>query len=121
MSILVADDSRVMRAIVMRTLRQAGYGKYTVKEASDGEQAHREVLAAPFHLVLADWNMPGMSGLELLCALRAAGSTVPFGLVTAAGSSDIREQAQASGAFVIAKPFTADAFRQVLDPVLGAA
>ena len=119
MKILVADDSRVMRQIVIRTLRQAGYDDHDIVEAEDGRDAYDKVQAEKPDLVLSDWNMPNMSGLECLQALRSAGSAVPFGFVTSEGSADMREKAADAGAlFLIAKPFTADTFRDALDPVL---
>ncbi len=71
-------------------------------------------------LVLSDWNMPEMSGIELLQALRSAGSPVPFAFVTSEGSAEMREKAAAAGALcLIAKPFTEEDFRSALDGVLG--
>lgn len=120
MKILVADDSRVMRQIVIRTLRQAGYDGHDVVEAQDGREALEKVAAEAPDLVLSDWNMPEMTGIECLRALRAAGSQVPFGFVTSEGSDDMRATAASAGAlFLIAKPFTPEAFDAVLAPVLG--
>jgi len=63
--------------------------------------------------------MPEMTGMELLQALRAAGVDVPFAFVTSEGSTEMRAQAEAAGAlFLIAKPFTADIFRETIDPYL---
>ena len=119
MRILIVDDSRVMRNIVTRTLRQAGYGDHELSEASDGRQALEAILASQPDLVLSDWNMPEMDGLELLQALRTAGVNVTFGFVTTEGSPQMRERAADAGAaFLIAKPFTADTFREFLEPVL---
>jgi two-component system chemotaxis response regulator CheY len=116
MKVLVVDDSMVMRRIVVRTLRQAGYDCSDVLEAADGRQAYETVLSEGPDLVLSDWNMPEMSGIESLRAIRAAGSDVTFGFVTSEGSERMRKEAMASGAsFLIAKPFTADTFRDVLD------
>jgi two-component system chemotaxis response regulator CheY len=118
MRVLIADDSRVMRQIVVRTLRQAGY-EWDVVEAADGAQALDMIAADEPDLVLSDWNMPHMSGIELLRTLRAAGWSTPFGFVTSEGSPEMRELADAEGAlFLVAKPFTADSFRDVLEPVL---
>lgn len=119
MKILIADDSRVMRQIVIRTLRQAGYDDIDVVEAVDGRDALEKVGEEAPDLVLSDWNMPEMSGIECLRALRAQGSAVPFGFVTSEGSPEMRETAAAAGAlFLIAKPFTADTFSDQLDGVL---
>ena len=120
MKILVVDDSRVMRQIVVRTLRQAGYGHCDVVEATDGRDGMSKVQAEQPDLVLSDWNMPEMSGLDFLSALRASGDERPFGFVTSEGSDPMRETAARAGAmFLIAKPFTPDTFRDYLDPVLG--
>lgn len=119
MKILVADDSRVMRQIVIRTLRQAGYSGHEVIEAENGREGLEMVHAQSPDLVLSDWNMPEMTGIDFLAALRSAGSTVPFGFVTSEGSSDMRARAEAGGAlFLIAKPFTPEAFDEALAPVL---
>lgn len=119
MRVLVADDSRVMRQIVIRTLRQAGYDWWDITEAPDGAAALAMVHADPPDLVLSDWNMPEMTGIELLRALNAEGSPVPLGFVTSEGSPEMREMADAEGAlFLIAKPFTAETFRDAIEPVL---
>jgi two-component system chemotaxis response regulator CheY len=119
MKILVADDSRVMRQIVVRTLRQAGYDDVDIVEAEDGADCLVKVGTESPDLVLSDWNMPNMLGIDCLRALRARGSAVPFGFVTSEGSPEMRAEADAAGAlFLIAKPFTADTFRDALDPVL---
>jgi two-component system chemotaxis response regulator CheY len=117
--ILVTDDSRVMRQIVIRTLRQAGFDDHEIIQAGDGREALQMVGAEKPDLVLSDWNMPEMSGLECLEALRASGSQVPFGFVTSEGSPEMREKAANAGAlFLIAKPFTEETFREALDGVL---
>lgn len=120
MKVLVTDDSRVMRQIVVRTLRQAGYDWWEITEAADGAAALEEVRASgDYALVLSDWNMPEMTGIELLRALRAGGDDIPFGFVTSEGSTEMRDQAEAAGAlFLIAKPFTAETFRDTIDPYL---
>jgi two-component system chemotaxis response regulator CheY len=117
--ILVADDSRVMRQIVIRTLRQAGYDDHEIVEAEDGRDALDKVGSENPDLILSDWNMPNMSGLECLEALRGSGSQVPFGFVTSEGSPEMREKAANAGAlFLIAKPFNEDVFKEHLDGVI---
>lgn len=118
MKVLVADDSRVMRQIVIRTLRQAGY-EWEVTEAADGAESLRLAQEVDPDLVLSDWNMPEMTGIEMLRAMRSAGIDTPLGFVTSEGSDLMREQADAAGAlFLIAKPFTAETFRETIDPFL---
>ena len=115
MRILVADDSRVMRQIVVRALRQAGYGHCEVVEAVDGRDALSKVHEVDPDLVLSDWNMPEMTGLDLLSTLRSSGDGRPFGFVTSEGSEPMRSTAERAGAmFLIAKPFTSEAFREAL-------
>lgn len=119
MHILICDDSRVMRSIVTRTLRQAGFDMFEIKEADNGRAGLEAALADPPGLVLSDWNMPEMTGLEFLQNLRANGSNVPFGFVTSECSDEMRATATANGAmFLITKPFNEDTFREVLGGVL---
>lgn len=119
MKIIVADDSRVMRQIVVRTLRQAGYGGHDIVEAENGRECLEKVAIEQPDLVLSDWNMPEMNGIDCLASLRASGSQVPFGFVTSEGSEDMRTRASAAGAlFLIAKPFTPEAFSDALAGVL---
>ncbi len=120
MKVLVADDSRAMRMIVIRTLRQAGYDNIDITECQDGAEGLAKVNEVGPDLVLSDWNMPNVNGIEFLQRLRAQGNDVTFGFVTSEGSDTMREQAAAAGAlFLIAKPFTADMFSEALQPVLG--
>ena len=120
MTILVVDDSKAMRMIVMRTLRQAGYEGHEILQAEHGQDALDKIAAGPKpDLVLSDWNMPEMNGIDFLRSLRSAGSDVAFGFVTSEGTESMREQASEAGAlFLIAKPFTVDAFKQALAGVL---
>lgn len=121
MKILVTDDSKAMRMIVVRTLRQAGFAGHDVIEAENGREALEVTGRESIDLILSDWNMPEMTGIEFLRALRAAGSTIPFCFVTSEGSEEMREQATAAGAVgLIAKPFTAEAFAAALSTVVSA-
>lgn len=100
------DDSRAMRMMVMRELRRSGYGAHELVEAESGPSALECVAKGGIELVLSDWNMPGMSGFELLTELRRLGSNVPFGLLTSESASSSRVRALSAGAsFVITKPF----------------
>jgi two-component system chemotaxis response regulator CheY len=106
---------------VVRTLRQAGYEGNEIVEAEDGAQALAMATADVPDLILSDWNMPNMSGIEFLRALRARGAAVPFCFVTSEGSDEMRTLAEQAGAVgLIAKPFTAEAFSDVLKSVVSA-
>ena len=119
MKILVVDDSKAMRMIVIRNLRQAGYGEATVIEAENGLQGLTAVKAETPNLVLSDWNMPEMNGLDFLKALRGEGNMTTFGFVTSESTPAMRDQAvDAGAAFLLAKPFSADDFQALLSSVL---
>ncbi|GAA1882805.1 response regulator [Lapillicoccus jejuensis] len=118
-TILVVDDSRVMRQIVTRALRQAGYDHVDIVEAEDGLDGMSKVVQCEPDVVLSDWNMPQMSGLEFLQALRSRGDGRPFGFVTSESSEPMREAAtQAGASFLIGKPFSPEDVQAALDPVL---
>ena len=105
MKVLVVDDSRAMRMIVSRSLRHAGL-EVEVHEASTGREALDAISGLEPDLVLSDWNMPEMTGIDLLRALRAAGNPVRFGFVTSESTPAIRDLATAEGAqFLLSKPF----------------
>lgn len=116
MKILIVDDSKAMRSILVRTLKQAGLGTYTVVEASNGLEAMRAIQDASPSLVLLDWNMPEMTGIEVAEKLKALGTGVKFGFVTTEVTPDMRRRALAAGAgFVIGKPFTQEDFKVALE------
>ncbi|MBI5537706.1 MAG: response regulator [Deltaproteobacteria bacterium] len=115
MKILIVDDSKAMRMIVARTLRQAGYGDATLVEAGNGREALTAIETSQPNLVLCDWNMPEMSGIELLRALRSANNSIPFGFVTSEASQEMKDTAAAAGAqFLITKPFTPKVFEETI-------
>ena len=119
MKVLIVDDSKAMRMIVTRTLRQAGFGDHDFVEAENGREGLDAVKAHSPDLVLSDWNMPEVNGIEFLQALRASGDSTRFGFVTSESTDAMRALAAESGAlFLIAKPFTADTFAEALAGVL---
>jgi two-component system chemotaxis response regulator CheY len=120
MKILIVDDSKAMRMIVRRQLNEIGLADAEYFEATNGAEGMAVVKEQQPDLVLSDWNMPEMNGIDMLAALRSRGDATPFGFVTSEGSSEMVGRAQAAGAmFVITKPFTAEGFREKLEPVLG--
>jgi two-component system chemotaxis response regulator CheY len=120
MKILIVDDSMAMRRIVRRTLRQAGFGGHDCVEAENGKLALESVAAEKPDLVLCDWNMPEMNGIEFLRALRASGDATPFGFITTEGTEDMRATAKEAGAaFLLAKPFTPDDMAREAGAFLG--
>jgi two-component system chemotaxis response regulator CheY len=117
--ILLVDDSKVMRGIVRRTLRQAGFENHDVVEAANGAEAMSEIQKQAPDVVLSDWNMPEMSGIELLKALRAGGNQLKLGFITSEGTQDMRKLAEDNGAsFFVTKPFTVESFQAALSNVI---
>ena len=116
MKILIVDDSRAMRMIVKRTLGMAGFSGFSTIEASDGTEAIEVIKTESPDLVLSDWNMPEMKGIELLAKVREGGNDVTFGFITSEGSAETRKLAIDTGAqFVITKPFTPEAMHATLE------
>lgn len=117
MKVLIVDDSKAMRMIVKRTLGQTDVGKCTVVEAENGADGLAKVGSEKPDLVLCDWNMPEMSGIEFLKKLRETGSKVNFGFITSESGQDIRSLAIDTGAqFIITKPFTAESLNAAVSP-----
>jgi two-component system chemotaxis response regulator CheY len=120
MDILLVDDSKTMRGIVQRAIRQAGFRGLSVGEAENGVQALEKLAVEQPKLILSDWNMPEMSGIDLLVKVRASANTVPFGFITSEASAAIKELAMNSGAnFLITKPFSPEDMQAALSPILG--
>ena len=120
MTILIVDDSKAMRMIVRRTLRQAGF-HHEVEEASSGPEALTAIESRAIDVVLCDWNMPEMNGFDLLKKLHNDGKQVKFGFVTSESAANMHVMAKDAGAlFFITKPFTPEVFRDALEPILGA-
>ncbi len=118
MKVLVVDDMSTMRRIVKNVLKQIGYT--SVEEAPDGQEALKKLKGGGFGLVVTDWNMPVMTGLELLKAIRADVElkTLPVLMVTAeAQKENIIEAIQAGVSNYVVKPFTAEALLEKLTKV----
>ena len=120
MDILLVDDSKTMRMLVQRAIRQAGFRGLAIGEAENGAQALEKMRAEKPKVILSDWNMPEMSGIEFLTQVRAAQDKTPFGFITSEASAEIKDRAMSSGAnFLITKPFTPEDVQAALSPILG--
>ena len=116
MRILIVDDFATMRKVIRNLLKQGGYKNIT--EAEDGVVALRILKSQKMDFVISDWNMPNMTGLELLKAVRVDNelSSLPFLMVTAEGLKEnvvLAIKAGVSG--YIVKPFTADALSEKIE------
>ena len=118
MKILIVDDFSTMRRIIKNLLRDLGFNN--TLEASDGTTALPMLKTGDFDLLVTDWNMPGMQGIDLLKAVRGDRSIagLPVLMVTAESKRDqIVEAAQAGVNGYIVKPFTAQTLKEKIDKI----
>lgn len=116
--ILIVDDFSTMRRIIKNLLRELGFTN--TSEADDGLTALPMLKEGSFELLVTDWNMPGMQGIELLKEVRADAnlSTLPVLMVTAEQKKEqIIEAAKAGVNGYIVKPFTAQTLKEKLDKI----
>ena len=121
MKVLVVDDFATMRRILRNILKQLGFTN--ISEADDGKTALKELQKEKFDLVLGDWNMPEMSGLELLTTIRSDDQLkdLAFVMVTAeAQKENIVTAVKAGVNNYIVKPFTAETVSEKLNKVFAA-
>lgn len=118
MNILVVDDYQTMVRIIKNLLKQIGF--MNIDEASDGKQALEKISQKAYGLIISDWNMEPMTGLELLKTLRGSGNKVPFIMVTAESKTENVMAAREAGVNnYIVKPFNADTLKTKLTSVFG--
>ena len=118
MKTMVVDDMSTMRRIVKNLLKQLGFAN--VEEAENGQEALIKLKADKFGFVVSDWNMPVMSGIQLLRAIRAdeALKSIPVLMVTAeAQKENIIEAVQAGVSNYVVKPFTAEALQEKINKI----
>ena len=118
MKILIVDDFSTMRRIIKNLLRDLGFTN--TQEADDGQTALPMLKGGDFDFLVTDWNMPGMTGIELLKAVRADPklSALPVLMVTAEAKRDqIIEAAQAGVNGYVVKPFTAAALKEKIEKI----
>lgn len=118
--ILVVDDFSTMRRIVKNLLKELGYNH--VDEAEDGVIALQKIQNISYDFIISDWNMPNMSGIELLKAIRANTNpsikALPLLMVTAeAKKENIVEAAQSGASGYVVKPFTAATLEEKINKI----
>ena len=122
MRILIVDDQETVLEILRGMLRKLGFRN--VDTANDGNQAFAKLRAAHYGLVISDWNMQPVSGLQLLQAVRRdpALAATPFIMITAENTKDRVIAARDAGVTsYITKPFSLDAVKRRLEATVGAA
>ncbi len=120
MPILIVDDYKTMLRIIRNLLKQLGFDN--VDEATDGAAALTKLRDKPFDLVISDWNMEPMTGLQLLKEVRSDQKLkdMPFVMITAESKTDNVVAAKAAGVNnYIVKPFNAATLKTKLSSVLG--
>lgn len=118
MKILVVDDFSTMRRIVRNLLTEIGFTD--IQEAEDGKSALAKLQSAKYDFLVTDWNMPGMTGLDLLRAVRADPrlSTLPVLMVTAEAKRELIVMAAEAGVNgYIIKPFTAISLKEKIEKI----
>ncbi len=118
MKFLVIDDSSAMRKMIIRTLKQAGYTGHDFMEAEDGKQGLELIESWEPDMVLSDWHMPVMTGIEMAEELKNQKSDVKLGLITTERAQENVERARETGVlFVVQKPFTVQSLQEALLPI----
>jgi len=118
MKILVVDDFQTMRRIIRNYLRQLGFNN--VEEAEDGDVALAKLNEAPFDFVITDWNMPKMTGIDLLKSIRSQNNfrNIPVLIITAeAEKENVVQAAQAGVNDYIVKPFTPEVLQAKIERI----
>lgn len=121
-AILIVDDSLPMRSVIKRTIKAAGYGNARIFEAENGEQGLGILKSNWIDLILSDYNMPVMNGLEFLKSVQADDlyKDIPFIVVSTEGHALKIKEFMNCGAFgYITKPFTAEEIRDLIVKHLG--
>jgi two-component system chemotaxis response regulator CheY len=120
MKVLIVDDFATMRRILRNILKQIGFTN--IIEADDGKSALKELKKEKIDLILCDWNMPEMPGIELLNKVKSDDELkeIPFVMVTAeAQKENIIQAVKAGVSSYVVKPFTAETISEKLKKVFG--
>ena len=118
MNVLVVDDYQTMVRIIRNLLKQIGFNN--VDEAMDGQAALEKIGSKDYGLIISDWNMEPMTGLELLKEVRGKGNKVPFIMVTAESKTENVLAARQAGVdnYIVTR-FNADTLKSKIAGVLG--
>lgn len=120
LEVMVVDDTSVSRALIVNALEEIGIKRVRVE--NDGKAALTSLAQRPAHLVISDYNMPGLNGIDLLRAVREGPGTrgVGFILVTGRGDKALIDEGRKFGLNnYLAKPFTTPAMRACIEAVTG--
>ncbi len=116
--VLLVDDSATMRKMMTCTLNQVGLDVGEVIEAGDGAEALTTLARSTVDVVMCDWNMPRMNGLDFVVAARAQGHMLPIVMVTTESGEERIQQARSAGANAfVTKPFTPERLAEALQSI----
>ncbi len=122
MKILIVDDSSTMRRIIGNVVMQLGFSRDDFDEAEDGVKAWKILSESQYDIILTDWNMPNMNGLQLVQKIRGESTThkaVPIIMITTeGGKGEVITALKAGVNNYIVKPFSAEILKEKLDGVL---
>jgi len=118
LKILVVDDSSTMRRIIINTLSRIGYTN--VVEAEHGKAGLEKLAQGGVEMIITDWNMPEMDGLEFVGVVRGQDTNIPILMVTTnAAKEDIVSALQAGVNNYVVKPFTPETLKEKIESLLG--
>ncbi len=118
MKILVVDDSSTMRRIITNTLKRIGHSD--IEEAEDGKDALKQMETHPIELLITDWNMPIMNGLQLVENVRAKNKKIPILMVTTnAAKDDVIAALKAGVNNYVVKPMTPETLEEKIKAIAG--
>jgi two-component system, chemotaxis family, chemotaxis protein CheY len=120
MKVLIVDDAGVMRKVITRELVDMGFAAENISEAANGKEGLDKAVATTFDLILMDWNMPEMLGIDSVVAIRAAGVKTPIVMVTTESErGNIVRAIQAGASNYLTKPFNKQDFQSKIQQTVG--
>jgi len=119
MRVIVADDSKTMRRIIVNVLKEIGIIKTNIGEANDGKEGFEIFKKDKWDIILTDWNMPNMNGLQFVQEVRKINKDIPIVMITTEGGKTEVVTALKNGVNnYIVKPFNAKTLKDKLKPLI---
>lgn len=119
LKVLVVDDSAIMRKVIIGILNGLNVKPDNIDQAEDGTQAVEMAGAKEFNIILMDWNMPNMLGIDAVKAIRASGNKTPILMVTTEGErTNVVTAIQAGANNYLVKPFNAEDLREKFEQLI---
>lgn len=119
MKILIVDDSKATQVIVRRVIEQLPFSSVTIANADNGIEGLEVIRTWEPDLVISDWHMPEMTGIEMLKSLKREMLGIPIGFISTETAEDKKQEASDHGAvFYVQKPFTAEELHEALIPII---